>query len=147
MRFLVRNPRSVAAFVAAGLMASALSTPAMAASDKKIEQTEAALLAAGFVDRPANTPERAAMLAQLPKTKFVRRVNGDMVHYVYADPKVCNCLYAGTQQAYGSYVKAMQAQQLADTQEMAAEDYANPTWNWGAWGGWDRGWGFGRRGW
>ncbi|MBP2274828.1 MULTISPECIES: hypothetical protein [Sphingomonas] len=140
--------RPFAALTAVGLLVVGLSAPAMAASTKSIQKTEDALLAAGFVDRPASTPERVAMIAQLPKNRFIRRVKGQMVHYVYADTKNCNCIYVGTQQAYGAYVKAMQAQKLADTQQMAAEDYANPAWNWGAWGGFNRGWGFGRyRGW
>lgn len=44
------------------------------------------LAAAGFIVRPANTPERQAMLHRLPPHVFVQRVNGDAVHYVYADP-------------------------------------------------------------
>ena len=47
------------------------------------------LAAAGFVVRPANTPERQAMLKRLPPNHFVQRTHGDTVHYVYADPLVC----------------------------------------------------------
>ena len=110
-----------------------------------IAHKENDLSAAGFNDKPANTPERQAMLARLPANKFVRNVKGDTVKYVYADPKSCNCLYVGTQQAYGAYVKTMQAKNLADEQQMTAEEYSDPAWNWGAWGPWGGfGWGFGR---
>lgn len=54
------------------------------------------LVAAGFVIKPANTLERQVMLARLPAHKFVIRQNGDTIHYVYADPLVCDCLYLGT---------------------------------------------------
>ena len=76
------------------------------------------------------------MLHRLPAHTFVQRVNGDVVHYVYADPLVCGCLYVGTQQAYNQY-KANQLQQnLADEQQMTAQTYSDASWNWGAWGPW-----------
>ena len=99
-----------------------------------VTQKEDSLAAAGFVQRPANTPERQAMLAKLPPHRFVRRVHGDDVHYVYADPLVCNCLYVGSQQAYGVFQQHLQQQRIADAQEMAATDYSDASWNWGSWG-------------
>ena len=51
-----------------------------------VTQKEDNLAAAGFMVRPANTPERIAMLNRLPPHQFVQRVNRDAVHYVYADP-------------------------------------------------------------
>src|SRR6202789_3586855 len=67
---------------------------------KIVSEREDTLGAGGFGVPPANTPERKAMLNRLPPHKFVQRVSGDVVHYVYADPLVCGCLYLGTQQAY-----------------------------------------------
>jgi len=58
------------------------------------------------------------MLARLPADKFVMRQNGDRVHYVYADPLVCGCLYVGTQQAYNQYKANELAQHLADEQQL-----------------------------
>jgi hypothetical protein len=104
-----------------------------------VTQREDNLAAAGFIVRPANTPERQAMLHRLPPHQFVQRVNGDTVHYVYADPLVCGCLYVGTQQAYGQYKLHQQQQHLADEQQMTAQAYADPAWNWGAWGPWGPG--------
>jgi hypothetical protein len=108
-----------------------------------VAKNEDNLSAAGFIVRPANTPERQAMLRKLPPHKFVKRVQGDTVHYVYADPLVCGCLYVGTQQAYNKYKQYMQAKNLADEEQMTAEDYSDPAWNWGAWGPWGPGYGFG----
>jgi hypothetical protein len=104
-----------------------------------VTQREDNLAAAGFVVRPANTPERQVMLHRLPPHQFVQRINGDTVHYVYADPLVCGCLYVGTQQAYGQYKLHQQQQHLADEQQMTAQTYADPAWNWGAWGPWGPG--------
>lgn len=103
---------------------------------QRVTEHEDKLSAAGFIVKPANTPERQAMLVKLPANKFVRRENGDVVHYVYADPLVCNCLYVGTQDAYNKYKANELAQHLADEQQMTAETYSDATWNWGAWGPW-----------
>ena len=76
------------------------------------------------------------MLARLPANQFVMRQNGDVVHFVYADPLVCGCLYVGTQQTYDQY-KANQLQQhLADEQSMTAQTYSDAAWNWNSWGPW-----------
>jgi hypothetical protein len=108
-----------------------------------VAQHEDNLAAAGFIVRPANTPERQAMLHRLPPHKFVQRVNGDNVHYVYADPLVCNCLYVGSQQAYDQYKRDRQQKRLADEQQMNAEMYSDPAWSWNAWGPWGPEYGFG----
>jgi hypothetical protein len=107
----------------------ACQTPQQVVSNK-----EDNLSAAGFIVRPANTPERQAMINSLPPHKFVQRAHGDTIHYVYADPLVCDCLYVGSQQAYNQYKMHVQQQKLADEQEMTAQEYSNPAWNWGAWG-------------
>ncbi len=109
---------------------------------ERIAHHEDNLAAAGFLVRPANTPERIAMLSQLPPNRFVMRVHGDTVHYVYADPMVCGCLYIGTQQAYNQYKRDRLQQHMVDEQAMAAEMYSNAAWNWSAWGPWGPGYGF-----
>jgi mannitol/fructose-specific phosphotransferase system IIA component (Ntr-type) len=101
------------------------------------------LSAAGFIIKPANTPERQAMLTRLPANKFVMRQNGDSIHYVYADPLVCGCLYVGTQLAYNQYKANELAQHLADEQQLTAQTYSDAAWSWSAWGPWGPSPGFG----
>jgi hypothetical protein len=108
-----------------------------------IQDKEDSLAAAGFILRPANTPERIAMLKRLPPNRFLRREKGDVVHYVYADPIVCSCLYVGTQQAYAQYVRDRQQKDIANQQQLTADEYSDAAWNWGAWGPWGPGYGFG----
>ena len=110
---------------------------------QQVSAKEGDLAAAGFIVHPANTPQRVAMLHQLPADHFVQRTHGDTVHYVYADPLVCNCLYVGTQQAYAQYKLHMQQQRLADEQQLTAQMYSDPNWNWGAWGPWGPGFDYG----
>jgi hypothetical protein len=128
------NMPSVALVVGFFLAMCALT--ACQTQQQRVEQREDKLSAAGFIVRPANTPERLVMLNKLPPHKFVQRVNGDVVHYVYADPLVCGCLYVGSQQAYNQYKANQLQQQLADQQQMTAQTYSDAAWNWGAWGPW-----------
>jgi hypothetical protein len=81
------------------------------------------------------------MLNRLPPHRFVKRIHGDVVHYVYADPLVCDCLYVGTQQAYSQYQNYLQQKSLADEQATTAQMYSDPAWSWGAWGPWGPGYG------
>ncbi|OCJ32912.1 hypothetical protein A6U91_21325 [Agrobacterium tumefaciens] len=97
-------------------------------------QYENDLAAAGFVARPANTPARAAMLKRLPPNKFLMRSKGNTVSYVYADPVNCNCLYVGTQKAYGAYQETKKQEQIADRQLLAAQTYRDASWDWSGWG-------------
>lgn len=120
---------------------------ACASTQDMVSQNEDQLAAAGFEMRPANTPEREAMLKRMPPNQVVREVNGDNVSYAYADPIVCNCLFVGTQQAYGQYMRYLQARRLVNDQRMTAMMYDDPAWSWGAWGPWGPRYGFRRFGW
>jgi hypothetical protein len=119
-----------------GLLLGVAALTGCETQQQRVTEHEDNLAAAGFIIRPANTPERQAMLTRLPAHKFVMRQQGDTIHYVYADPLVCGCLYVGTQQAYNQY-KANQLQQhLADEQAMSAQQYSDAAWNWNSWGPW-----------
>ena len=124
---------------------------------QRVEQHEDYLAAAGFVFRQADTPQRQAMLARLPAHKFLRRVTGDKVQYVYADPSVCRCLYVGSEKAYGQYQENKQSRQqvkdlehdlaeshhAAEDEDFDAQVYSDPNWRWEAWGTWGPEYGYG----
>jgi hypothetical protein len=122
--------------VAPLLLASILAITGCVTQQEQVSQKEDNLAAAGFVVQPANTPGRQAMINRLPPHRFLRRVQGDTVSYVYSDPLVCDCLYVGSQQAYGRYQSYLQQKRLADEQLSAAQAYSDATWDWGAWGPW-----------
>jgi hypothetical protein len=125
--------------VMAGVLLGMGALAACQTQQQIVTQHEDNLSAAGFIVRPANTPERQVMLNRLPPHQFIQRVNGDMVHYIYADPLVCGCLYVGSQQAFNQYKLHQQQQNLADQQQMTAQMYSDPVWNWNAWGPWGPG--------
>jgi hypothetical protein len=123
-------------------LSAAASLIACATQQQLVTKQEDNLSAAGFIVRPANTPARQQMLARLPPNKIVQRVHEDRVHYVYADPTGCKCLYVGNQDAYNQFKREEQQQHLADEQLMTAQMYSDPTWSWGAWGPWGPEYGF-----
>ena len=105
---------------------------------ERVSDKEDLLAAAGFTVRPANTPQRLSAMRQLPANKFVQKINGVQVEYVYAYPIVCNCLYVGNQKAYGAYKQEVFTRNIVNEQQLNAEIYQD---NW-EWGGWDWGpWG------
>ena len=117
---------------------------ACATEQQQVASKEDRLAAAGFIARPADTPQREAMLQRLPAEYFAKRdVNGHYV-YLYGDPLVCGCVYVGSEQAYGRYREQMIQQRLADEQAMTAQLYSDPGWDFGGWGGpWGPGFGAG----
>ena len=121
------------------LCAAAICVPlvlgACATKQERVADKEDKLAAAGVVARPADTPARQAMLQKLPPDKFVMRPAGGNYVYLYSDPLVCGCLYVGSAQAYTTYKQEMFQQQLANEQQLTAQMYNDPSWNFGAWGG------------
>jgi hypothetical protein len=101
----------------------------------QVLQQEDDLSAAGFTVIIADTAERQEMMNRLPANQFVQRAGANTVHYVYADPNVCGCLYIGTQQAFDQYV-ANQQLDFEQAQRMAVENFYDAAWNWDAWGPW-----------
>jgi hypothetical protein len=104
-----------------------------------VQDNENMLAAAGFVVRPANTPERQQVLAGLPPNRLVQRFRDDSVAYLYADPLVCRCLYIGGQGAFGRYQQERLQQRLADEQVEASQFGYGGAFGWGPWGGFDPG--------
>src|SRR3978361_2084179 len=95
--------RSVISRLLLSVTASTVVSSCAGLKQRSVTARENDLSAAGFLVKPANTPERQAMLQRLPPNKLVTRTNGDEVHYVYADAVVCNCIYVGSQQAYQQF--------------------------------------------
>jgi hypothetical protein len=124
----------------AGISAAVvLGLGACASTKERVQEKEDLLAAAGFVMRPANTPARESELTSLPRHKFVTRVKGGNVEYLYADPVVCNCLYTGDQKAFGNYKHELFERHLANQQQLTAEMYQEPPgwwygWRWRPWG-------------
>lgn len=97
------------------------------------------LAAAGFVQRPANTPRRRAEMERLPPNRIVRAVHHDKVVYLYADPLACDCLYIGNQHAWSYYQRELLRLHVSNQRLAAAQMNENAAMQW-AWGPWGPGW-------
>ena len=58
---------------------------------------------AGFVMRPATTPEQIERLRRLPARQFIGRTTPSGRHFFYADPDYCKCVFVGDQRALQTY--------------------------------------------
>lgn len=123
------RPTVLAVLAGAACLAGCVSTQEL------VQDHENKLAAAGFVVRPANTPERQAALASLPPNRVVQRFHDDKVAYLYADPVDCKCLYVGNQGAYSRYQQQRLQQHLADEQVEASQFDYGGGFGWGPWGG------------
>jgi hypothetical protein len=99
-------------------------------------ETEQVLVAAGFQMKPADTPAKLAHLQTLTPRKVVRYTRDGQVHYVYADPETCTCLYVGDEQRYQKYQELSLQKQIADEQMSAAQANLDASMSWDAWDPW-----------
>ncbi len=112
------------------LLASACATP-----QEQVADREDRLAAAGFHARPADTPQREALLQRLPPQRFVVLPVRGRDLYVYADPLVCGCLYVGPEASYDLYRQQVFQHRLADEPGLAAPIEANAGWSLDDWDG------------
>ena len=80
------------------------------------------LVAAGFREKLADTPQRDQQLHAMPPLKVVADSKDGHVVYRYADPYSCDCLYVGDQQAYANYERLALQKQIADERLECAAD-------------------------
>jgi hypothetical protein len=128
------------ALAAAAIVAAVPFSASAAAPARTPSKTEQMLSAAGFQAVPANTAERQADMAKLPRRRVIAQPNGDSFSYVYADPTGCACLYLGGDAQYQAYQKLSQDRTIAEQNAEAANTYRLRHLNWDLWGP-DGGWG------
>ncbi|QEO18108.1 hypothetical protein [Acetobacter vaccinii] len=134
-------PRYTTGLRVCGVLSMLAILPSCESTKEIITQKEDHLTAAGFAYKPASTPKLQAMLDHLPAHRFLRRVHGTSVFYIYADPTVCDCLYVGDQAAFSKYQQYRQAKALANEEtDAAVMDYQDTTWDWSPWQPWGPGW-------
>ena len=110
-----------------------------AACSTRVVQKEDLLAAAGFQFRPADTPQKVTALHNLPAHRFVRQVRDGKPIWIYADPTICGCLYAGSDQAYSNYRQEVFQKKIADERQLDAQMEQNAAMQqvqWEMWGPW-----------
>jgi hypothetical protein len=95
--------------------------------------TEDLLIAAGFTQKIATTPEGQAKLNALTPLKLVRATKDGKVIYVYPDPYNCKCAYVGGEREYAEYKRLAIQQNIALENLTAAEMIPVPSADPGFW--------------
>jgi hypothetical protein len=117
------------------LLSVAVGTAACATvREQRAQGTESLLMAAGFRQRYADTPEKVEHLKAIPPLKITMRVKDGDTIYTYADPEGCNCMYVGGPKEYQEYKRLEADTRVPDVQRMDAEQAADWSLNWGTWG-------------
>jgi hypothetical protein len=88
---------------------------------QKAQQLEPLLSAAGFHMHPADTPARENALKALTPYTMRYYVKNGQLHYWYADPAGCNCVYVGREKNYQQFQKLRLEERMASEQARAAQ--------------------------
>lgn len=92
------------------------------------------LLAAGFRQISATTPQQKARLQAMPQHLLFATARGPKVVYVYADAAGCGCFYAGNQEQYQAYQRIAAQYRLAAEEITAAQLNESMDMGWDEWG-------------
>lgn len=87
------------AFLSAVFIVALFAGPLVASQ----EGADMRMVDAGFLMRPADTPQKLARLKLLPPLKFISRARPGGHYFLYADPDVCKCVLVGNQAALKAY--------------------------------------------
>jgi hypothetical protein len=139
--FFGREELAVIRTVRMGLTALAASAALAGCVSIGAPEKEGQLAAAGFVQRPADTPAKMAKLQALPQNQIVVAQRKGHNVYIYADAAGCSCAYIGNDAAYQQYQQIRTANNIAQMQETTAILNQEAMMDWGgAWGPYAPGW-------
>jgi len=107
-------------------------------SEDRTLQTEDMLAAAGFKMMIADSVAKMNHLETMIQRKVMPHSKNGKNVFIYADDKVCTCLFVGDEKAYDSYEKmavqgkiANEREEASAQQEAAADEMQM---DWGLWG-------------
>ncbi len=88
---------------------------------ERAQRIEPMLAAAGFHMHPADNAARDAELKDVTPLKLRFYPHNGKLHYWFADPAYCDCLYIGDEAAYDAYQRIKLQQRMVDQEQMAAQ--------------------------
>lgn len=89
-------------------------------NDRRSAATEVLLAGAGFKIRVADTPERQNQLEAMTQRQIVRHDHDGEAVYVFANARLCDCLYAGTEADYQRYRDLARSSRATSVQRLEA---------------------------
>jgi len=106
--------------------------------EQRAQRIEPILAAAGFRAHPADSPVKLQKLQAMTPLKVRFTPKDGKMHYWFADPVYCTCLYTGGQDAYEHYQQLRLQQKTVEQEQETAEmneSAASEEMDFGAWGG------------
>jgi len=88
---------------------------------QRAQRIEPLLSAAGFHMQPADTAAKQQALQGLTPLKVRFYPYNGKMHYWFADPVYCDCLFVGNEKAYQQYEQIRLQQQAVQTERQTAE--------------------------
>jgi len=126
-----------------GVALAALAVSAVLAGCNSLgaSDRESQLIAAGFIQKPADTPLKMTKLQALPQNTIVQAQRKGHNVFIYADAAGCGCAFIGSDAAYQQYEQIRTANNIAQMQETTAMLNQEAMMDWGgAWGPYAPGW-------
>jgi hypothetical protein len=78
------------------------------------------LVQSGFTPKPADAPNKVAIMNGLPSNQFVQQTVNGKTTVLLSDPTNCKCVYMGDTSAYSGY------RGLANVTQQMEEPFLNP---------------------
>jgi hypothetical protein len=99
------------------LSATGCATPQETPVERAL-RIEPILSGAGFHAVPADTPARKAQLQSLTPLEIRFTPRDGKMHYWFADPYHCKCIFSGNEEAYAAYEKVREQERMANEEEI-----------------------------
>ena len=101
--------------------------------NQRAVETEKLLTASGFEMRLADTPEKLNHIEALTQRQILVHQSKGKLLYVYVDAEHCQCVYAGSAQAYRRYQKLARENKLNVEDRREADEDTVREIDWGDW--------------
>jgi hypothetical protein len=110
-----------------------VSAACMKSPNQRAIETERLLAASGFKMRLADTPEKRTHIEALTQRQILVHQSRGKLLYVYVDAEHCQCVYAGSTEAYRRYQKLAREKKLGVEDRRGADEDKAREMDWGDW--------------
>jgi hypothetical protein len=92
---------------------------------KRAQKVESLLNISGFKSMPADNPAKQKVIQGLQPLTFTQLGHHGKIHWWFADPYLCNCVYVGDELAYLRYKQAKKERKQEKGEEADLVDQEN----------------------
>ena len=110
-----------------------VSVACVKSTNQRAMETERLLAASGFEMRLADTPEKLTHIEALTQRQILVHQSKGKLLYVYVDAEHCQCVYAGSAQAYRRYQSLIRENRPSVEDRREADEGTAREFDWGDW--------------